>query len=80
MTFVHAQVRTQDGPKLYRLEVLREDDDWLVGYAVNAEGEKIERKPDTFELVVAKKPEDVLRRQPLRMNLKYGTLERDPNA
>jgi hypothetical protein len=31
MTFVHAQVRTEAGPKLFRLQVLREDDDWLTG-------------------------------------------------
>jgi hypothetical protein len=76
MTFVHAQVRTEAGPKLFRLQVLREDDDWLTGYVVNVEGEI----GDPPHLVIAKKPEDVLRRQSLRMNLKYGTLERDPNA
>jgi hypothetical protein len=76
VTYVHAQVRTEGGPKLFRLQVLREDDDWLTGYVVNMAGE-IGEPP---HLVIAKKPEDVLRCRPLRMNLKYGTLERDPDA
>lgn len=71
-------IRMPDG-RLRRviLQVERESDKFVVGYPVNRHGELIDACAATRELIIAGHG-DIVRRQPMVMNLHYGELEPAP--
>lgn len=61
------------------MEVLSEDNDWLRGYEVNAEGERIAPKTETMPKADTRvhilHKDAIVKREAMQMNLTYGRLE-----